>query len=126
MLSQVYRNSEADAIYICGDLNSGIGRLDDYINSINDIPSRVALDDFVSHHGETLLEFLWHSTMCIINGRICPLSDNFTSKSGKGKALVDYIVTLHDCLETCLELKVLSPTQMVAECRCFDLIGQKK
>lgn len=58
LLSQVYLYTEADAIYICGDLNSGIGRLDDYINDVDDIPSRVALDGFVNHHGETLLEIL--------------------------------------------------------------------
>ena len=52
LLSQVYLYTEADAIYICGDLNSRIGRVDDYINDIDDIPSRVALDDFDNHHGD--------------------------------------------------------------------------
>jgi hypothetical protein len=49
---QVHLYTEADAIYICGDLNSRIGRLDDYINDVDDIPSRVALDGFVNHPGE--------------------------------------------------------------------------
>jgi hypothetical protein len=42
---------------------------------------------------ETLLEFLQDSKMYIINGRIIPLRDNFTSISGKGKAVVDFMVT---------------------------------
>lgn len=76
----------------------------------------------LNHHGETLLDS-FDSKMCIINGRICPSCDNFTSISGKGNAVVDYRVTLHDGLETCLEFKVLSSTQMFEKYGCFDLIG---
>lgn len=70
----------------------------------------VASDDYVNKHVET---FLRDSRMCVLNGRIDPLCDNFTSVSPKGKAVVDYIVVPIDCLEDCLEFQVLLVSQVV-------------
>ena len=43
--------------------------------------------------------------------------------SPKGKAVVDYIVAPFDCLENCLEFKVLLASQMVEDTSLFNLIG---
>ena len=112
-----------DAIYIGGDMNARIGNLEDFIPTIDSIPKRVAIDDFVNKHGETFLEFLRDSRMCLLNGRIDPLYDNYTSVSPKGKAVVDYIVVPFDCLENCLEFKVLLASQIVEDRALFNLIG---
>ncbi len=101
LLSQVYLCSEMDVIFICRDLNARIGGLNDFIPDIDRITHQTALDDQVNRHGETLLKVLKDSKMCVVCGRICPLDDNFTSVSSKGKALVDYIITPFDCLENC-------------------------
>ena len=36
--------------------------------------------------------------MCVLNGRITPEFDNFTSISTKGNAVVDYMWVPHDIL----------------------------
>ena len=84
LLSQIYLCSHTDAVYVSGDFNSRVGNLDDYLKEIDDVPLRVALDEYVNKHGESLIEFLRDSKMCLINGRICPLDDNYTSVSIKG------------------------------------------
>lgn len=79
---------------MCGDVNSRIADLRDY-TVVEDIPLRVALDTVVNKHGETCIEFLKDSKCCVLNGRLNPENDHFTSISVKGKAVVDYIVTPH-------------------------------
>lgn len=108
LLSQIYLCSEADAIYFCGDLNSRVDGLSDYVKEIDDVPQRVPLDVGINKHGESLIEFLMDSKFCIVNGRICPLKDNYTSVSTKGKAVVDYILVPHDCLQSCISFQVNS------------------
>ena len=125
LLSQIYLFSHLDAIYVCGDVNSRIGGLSDYLNEVDNIPLRHSIDDCVNRHGEAFLEFLLDSKMCVLNGRINPLDDNFTSISMKGRAVVDYIAVPFDCLGTCLEFKVLPSTQLISNCQCFDLISDR-
>ena len=49
--------------------------------------------------------------MCLINGRIRPLDDNYTSVSIKGKAVVGYVMVAQNCSEKCISFKVL-PNQL--------------
>lgn len=99
LLAQVY-SLEADVIYLCGDFNSRISNKDDCIGDIDNVPPRVAIDLSMNSHGESLLEFLRDCKCCVLNGRINPDTDNFTSISSRGRAVVDYIITPHDCLDS--------------------------
>ena len=56
--------------------------------------------DYVNKHGESLIGFLRDSKMFLINGRICPLDDHFTSVSIK--AVVDDVMEAQNCLENCI------------------------
>ena len=96
----MYTFSEVDAVYTCGDLNSRIVGLEDCINDVDDATPRANLDTVLNKHGEILLEFLKDSKCCILNGRISPGKDHFTSISTKGKAVVDYVITHHECFES--------------------------
>ena len=125
LLSYMYSYSDVDAIYVCGDVNGRTGTLEDYVVDIDDVPKRAVLDEGVNKHGESWIEFLKDSKMCIINGRICPLNDNYTSVSIKGKAVVDYIATPYECLKTCTQFKVITANQMVEVIGCMDLIGER-
>ena len=49
----------------------------------------------------------------MLNGRLNPETDHFTSISVRGKAVVDYIVIPHVDLKTCVELKVYTPSDLV-------------
>ena len=125
LLSYMYTYADVDATYVCGDVNGRIGNWEDYVKEIDDVPLRVVLDEGVNKHGESLIEFLKDSKMCIINGRICPLNDNYTSVSMKGKAVVDYIATPYECLKTCTLFKVITANQMIESIGCMDLIGER-
>lgn len=113
LLSLIYA-ADADAVYICGDLNSRIAQLRDY-GEEDDIPSRVVLDTSSNKHGESFIEFLKDSKCCVLNGRVTPENDNFTSVSVRGKAVVDYIVTPHVDLNTCVKFKVFTPLGLVGK-----------
>lgn len=89
----MYTFSEVDAVYTCGDLNSHIVGLEDCINDVDNATPRANLDTVLNKHVEILLEFLKDSKCCILNGRISPEKDNFTSISTKGKEVVDNIIT---------------------------------
>ena len=65
--------------------------MEDFIPDIDFIPQRVASHDYINKQGETFLEFFRDSRMCVLNGRIDPLCNNFTSVSPKGKAVVECI-----------------------------------
>lgn len=127
LLVQIYNLLEADAIYVCGDLNSRIGQLEDCISDTDmDVPPRVSLDNVVNKHGAMLVEFLKDSKCCVLNGRISG-NDNFTSISVKGKAVVDYIITPHNCLNTCIELNIHSPNELIESgtFSCLNLLGDR-
>lgn len=85
---------------------------------------RDPLDVGINKHGESLIEFPIDSKFCIVNGRICPLKDNYTSVSTKGNAVVDYILVPHDRLQSCIFFEVITPTQLVDNADCVEFIGE--
>ena len=52
----------------------------------------------VNDHGVALIHFCLQTKMCICNGGITPLNDNYTSISHRGRAVVDYVLVPHECL----------------------------
>ena len=79
-------------MFICGDFSGQIGKHRD-VSDIDDLPSRKVIDDKLSGHGESLLEFLNDGKVCILNGRFDCTYDNYTCISHKGNSVVDYIMT---------------------------------
>lgn len=71
------------------------------------------------------LEFLKDSKCCILNGRLNPENDNFTSISVRGKAVADYIVTSHVDMKTCIGFNVYTPSELIDRVgpESFNLIG---
>ena len=47
----------------------------------------------VDLYGEKLIDFVRDMTLCIVNGRVSPEKDNYTSISKRGRSVVDYILT---------------------------------
>ncbi len=115
---------KVDSIYICGDVNSRIGDLKDYVEG-DDISPCMVLDTSVNKQGHTFMEFLKDSKCCILNGRLNPENDNFISISVRGKAVVDYIVTSHVDMKTCIGFNVYTPSELIDRGgpESFHLIG---
>jgi len=99
LLQIMYRVCDSDFIIVGGDFNGRIGTEDDYIVNIDAVGPRNPIDKERNKHGAALLEFLKESKLCTINGRITTQFDNFTSVSGRGKAVVDYLCTPHRCID---------------------------
>ena len=105
-------HTDYDAIYIAGDPNGRIGNKSDFIECVDDIPKRTAIDIDFKGHGEAILDFCFESKFCFVNGRIDPVNDDFTSISSKCTALVDYFLTSHDHLHSVRSFDVVSMTNV--------------
>ena len=114
MIAQLYTNSYADAVYLCGDFNCRIGNSLDIAVGIDDVKERVILDDVkASHYGEALVDFLKDVKMCTLNGRFSSANDNFTCISPRGKSVVDFVLVPHDTLQSCIDFRVDSVTDIM-------------
>jgi hypothetical protein len=51
--------------------------------------------------------------MCVVNGRVTPQFDNWTSVSVRGSAVVDYFIVPYEQLSLCDEFKVCTAREMV-------------
>ena len=112
LINLIYMHTDYDAIYIAGDLNGRIGNKSDFIECVDDIPKRTAIDIDFKGHGEAILDFCFESKFCVVNGRIDPVNDNFTFISSKGSAVVDYFLTSHDHLHSLRSFEVISMTNV--------------
>ena len=111
LLSQLYLHNNADLIIICGDFNARIGKEIDFAN-FDKIPNRVPLDTCKNGYCEIFLDFLKDSKCCVLNGRFA--NDNFTS-THLGNAVVDYIVSPHDCFGKYLNFEVILVSELLSE-----------
>ena len=120
LMSLVYRFSDADAVYITGDLNSRFGDACEIIDLIDgQLPERKILDHGKNKHGETFLDFLKDGQLCIVNGRINPELDNFTFiDPSRGSSVVDFIVVPQANVPNVETFRVHTP------CELMELISE--
>ena len=118
----MYLYSDLDAIYLGGDLNGRIGQRPDFVEGLDDVTPRTSIDIHVRGHGEAILEFCNEAKMCVVNGRISPLHDNFTSISNRGSAVVDYFLTRHEDLKNISDFKVITMSSL-ADCMGENGVG---
>ncbi len=69
LLSQVCMYQQLGVFYICGDFNSRIGCVQDYIEGVDQLPEREVFDFTRNQYGEKFEEVLISSNCCILNGR---------------------------------------------------------
>ncbi len=62
-------HNDTELTFVCGDIFGRISKLSDVID-FDTIPVRNNIDDIVHGHGESLIEFLIDSKMCVLNGRV--------------------------------------------------------
>ena len=120
LVSLIYDNANKDFILMGGDYNARLGNKLDYIPSVDDLPTRIVVDTISNDQGVSLANFCIQTNTCVVNGRVCPLQDGFTSVSHRGKAVVDYFVTRHDDLKFVDDFKVLSLGDIIDE---HNLVG---
>ena len=120
-----YINYESDAIFVIGDLNSRIGAMPDTSSDFDGIPSRKTLDKTVNQHSQEFCEFLIDAKMCILNGRFDPTGNCYTSVSGRGSVVVDYICVPHDVFPSCKSFTVIPSNSLVEKHNLQNLLGNR-
>ena len=125
LLGQIYLLSDKDAIVVCGDLNSRIGEMPDFISDVDGISCRTVIDKTVNQHGHTFIDFLIDAKMCVLNGRFCNNSDTYTSVSTRGRSVVDFIAVPYECFGSCENFQVISPTTIIHTHGLQSLLGER-
>ena len=115
LLYQLYLHKQEDAL--C-DFNARLGNKID-ISNFDKIPKRKPIDFNKNAYCYTLLEFLKDGKCCIVNGRFEAHKDNFTS-TGKGNAVVDYIIVPHYCLKYCSNFEVILMADLMCKNNLYE------
>ena len=95
-------------------MNARIGEKPDCLD-YESLMVRRTLDTVSNKQGEKLIAFVNDMKGCVVNGRITPEYDNFTSMTSyRGKAVVNYFIVRQNDICSIKEFKVVSCTELVA------------
>ena len=125
LTAEIYKNYDADSIFVGGDFNARIGNEKDYVENVDGVNDRVELDSVKCGHGDAMLDFLKETKMMVLNGRMRAESNNFTSTSGKGRAVVDYVAIPHEDIVKMKEFKVILMADIMKTYRLQEMIGDR-
>ena len=118
LLGELYNVIDSDLIVFGGDLNARIGQMQDTIPEVDDIRPRTVLDKTKNSHGQDFIQFLLEAKVCLLNGRFESLKDNYTSVSGKGKAVVDYLFTMQTMIDYIVNFEVKTVVELANKYHC--------
>ena len=119
----MYMYQEAECIFLCGALNGRIGNLLDFVQEIDDLGGRTVVDKVKAGHGEAIIDFVRDTEVAIVNGRITPEKDNYTSVSSRGQSVVDYFLAPHDCIKFCKEFRVDLMSELLLKHNLYDMLS---
>ena len=120
LLTKKYQYQGMGQYYICGDFNSRLGDLVEYIEGVDEVPPKDILDFSKNAHGQYFLKFFIDSNCCVINVRVDPQKNNFTSVSAKGKAIVDYFAVPYTSSQYITGLEIKGSSNLV-NLACKDM-----
>ncbi len=112
LLQITYQFDSCDDLFICGDLNSRIGELQDYIQEIDEIEPRKGIDLVTNKHGESMINFTREAKVAVINGRITTDEDDYTSITIKGYSVVDYAITGYESLHKVSRCRIIAVSDL--------------
>ena len=120
---EFYQHADADRVILCGDLNARIGCRKD-TQLWDNVQDRKVIDQTENKQGERMLTFLNDAKGCVINGRITPELDDYTSVAAhKGHAVVDYCLTRQSDLCAIGNMAVTGVCDIIDELGCEHLIS---
>ena len=125
IMNVMYEYPDVNLTLLMGDLNCRLGKLQDYIVEVDDIPERVPIDETDNAYGQAFQDFLIEGKLAVLNGRVCPLNDSYTCISHKGRSVVDYIATAHENLKNIISFNVLPITELVDEFDCRTFVREE-
>ena len=105
LMCQIHTYCKDNNFFICGDFNSRLGDLEDFISGIYDVPERNIVGFHVNNEGERLCEFLINTDCCILNGRNM-IKNNYTFVGPEGCSVVDYCIIPYEALDNFIDFSV--------------------
>ena len=121
---ELYKQADANYVFICEDFNARTGNKPD--SAFEDIPTRSSPDEVTNTQGMGLLDFTNDTKTCILNGRVTPEYNDYTSVTGyKERSVVDYMLTRQADYKTVTKCEVLSCVDMVGRNHWETLISEK-
>ena len=69
LLTQIYLNYGMDSIFLFGDFNARVEKVNDYNCEFDEIRRRKVIDEVCNKHGQSFIDFLNDSKFCVLNGR---------------------------------------------------------
>ena len=121
----LHRYETPDLVVIAGDMNARIGDKCDTIESLDEVKTRVSIDNISNQHGNSLLEFLKETRLCTLNGRFLPNKDAHTSISTRGTAVVDYLICPIENLHMFSDFEVTSCASIVRKLSLGKLLNKR-
>ena len=119
---EIYRQTESDRLFICGDFNARIADKQD-CQWIDDAPPRTNLDEGINQQGNQLLTFVNNIKGCIVNSRVTKELDDYTSVTAhKGKSVVDYHIVRQSDIDSIKEMQVCDILDVIDTLSIQDLI----
>ena len=114
LMYNIYEFQSESFITIFGDFNARVGDLDDFIVGVDTIPKRDVVDFSKNQYCDVFIDFLISTNMCILNGRNFQ-TNNFTSVSCKGSAVVDYVLVPYEQLNRYSNFDVILATELLRQ-----------
>ncbi len=121
--NMLYEHNDYDMTIVCGDFNSRLGKELDYIPEIDVLPLRVIIDEVHDQNGITMCDFLLENKLAVVNGRVCPLKDNFTCINTRGRSVIDYFVVAQENMENVTDFEVRRVTDIINMLSIHELVG---
>ena len=111
LMSQIYSIPNGCPFYICGDFNSRIGDMEDYILGVDNLPEREVIDFKANSYGEIFCEFLSNVNCCVLNGRN-HISNDYTYVSTRGSSVVDFCITPFENINSFKKFEVIRASEL--------------
>ena len=120
---ELFRHSELDDIFICGDFYARVGNLMENNYNCESKPHTV-IDDYINSQGHKLINFCGDVDCSLVNGRITPKMDDFTSVTAhRGRAVVDYHIIRSENIRHVHSMKVVSCVELIDQLKIAHLLG---
>ena len=120
LITQVYQYQNMGSYFICGDFNSRCGSSLDYVEGVDDVPSRDIVDHTLNAFGEELIDFMIKSNCCMLNGRNNK-NNAYTCFRPAGQSVVDYCIVPHDQLTMHTDFNVITPNDLYTDSGCMEI-----
>ncbi|VDI61349.1 Hypothetical predicted protein [Mytilus galloprovincialis] len=113
-MSNIYTIPNGSPFYLCGDWNSRVSDIEDYIQGIDFLPERNVVDFTPNSYGDLFCEFLSNINCCILNGRNF-INNDYTFVSTRGSSVVDYCVVPYEKLAFFQNFEVIRARTLIEE-----------